>query len=69
MQNTQDLKESRLANAWAELQQHALEGHPLPADAYRLAFADPEFPAPAFSMYENRKHRWVDILGDDVERH
>ena len=43
MQNTQDLKESRLANAWAELQQHALEGHPLPADAYRLAFADPEF--------------------------
>ena len=43
MENTQDLKESRLANAWAELQQHALEGSPLAADAYRLAFADPEF--------------------------
>ena len=31
------------------------------------AFADPEFPAPAFSMYENRKHRWVEIIGYDVE--
>jgi uncharacterized protein (TIGR00730 family) len=43
MQNTQDLKDSRLANAWAELQHHANEGTPLEADAYRLAFADPEF--------------------------
>jgi hypothetical protein len=31
------------------------------------AFADPDFPPPEFSMYENRKHRWVDILGDNVE--
>ena len=30
------------------------------------AFADPAFPAPRFSVYENRKHGWVDILGDDV---
>jgi uncharacterized protein (TIGR00730 family) len=43
MQNTQDLNVSRLANAWAELQQHANEGTPLEANAYRLAFADPEF--------------------------
>jgi uncharacterized protein (TIGR00730 family) len=43
MENTQDLNVSRLANAWAELQQHANEGTPLDADAYRLAFADPEF--------------------------
>ena len=43
MQNTQDLNVSRLANAWAELQHHANEGNPLEADAYRLAFADPEF--------------------------
>jgi uncharacterized protein (TIGR00730 family) len=43
MQNTQDLHVSLLANAWAELQQHANEGTPLEADAYRLAFADPEF--------------------------
>ena len=43
MQNTEELKESRLANAWAELQLHAIEGNLLTADAYRLAFADPEF--------------------------
>jgi uncharacterized protein (TIGR00730 family) len=43
MQNTQDLNVSRLANAWAELQHHSNEGSPLHADAYRLAFADPEF--------------------------
>ncbi|MFN3493113.1 MAG: LOG family protein [Hydrogenophaga sp.] len=43
METTQDLKERRLADAWAELQAHANNGHPLQADAYRLAFADPEF--------------------------
>lgn len=31
------------------------------------AFADPELPAPTFSVYEHRKHDWVAILGDDVE--
>lgn len=25
------------------------------------AFADPDFPEPSFSVYENRKHRWVTI--------
>jgi hypothetical protein len=25
------------------------------------AFADPTFPAPAFSVYENRKHTWVEM--------
>ena len=43
MENTQDLTERRLADAWAELQNHANNGQPLEADAYRLAFADPEF--------------------------
>ena len=43
MENTQNLTESRLADAWAELQSHANEGHELKGDAYRLAFADPEF--------------------------
>ncbi|RYF07637.1 MAG: TIGR00730 family Rossman fold protein [Comamonadaceae bacterium] len=38
-----DLNDSRLANAWAEIQNHAVSGNPLHADAYRLAFADPEF--------------------------
>lgn len=27
-------------------------------------FADPTFPAPWFSIYENRKHPWVEITGD-----
>ncbi|MFM7343616.1 MAG: 3-isopropylmalate dehydrogenase, partial [Betaproteobacteria bacterium] len=43
MQNTQDLSASRLADAWAELRAHAESGRPLHGDAYRLAFADPEF--------------------------
>ena len=30
-------------------------------------FADPDFPAPRFSVYEHRKHAWVEVLGDDVE--
>jgi len=40
--NTQ-LNERRLADAWAELHNHATNGNPLQADAYRMAFADPEF--------------------------
>ena len=43
MQSTEDLRESRLADAWAEIHAHAIEGHPLTPDAYRIAFADPEF--------------------------
>ncbi len=39
----QQLTERRLADAWAELQSHADLGNPLEANAYRLAFADPEF--------------------------
>ena len=40
--NTQ-LNERRLADAWAELHAHTINGNPLQADAYRMAFADPEF--------------------------
>ena len=43
MDQTEDLSSTRLAGAWAELQAHAQQGNPLEADAYRLAFADPEF--------------------------
>ena len=43
MDQTQNLSASRLSNAWAELQAHARDDKPLNADAYRLAFADPEF--------------------------
>jgi hypothetical protein len=31
------------------------------------AFADPSFPAPAYSVYENRKHKWLDLVGDQIE--
>lgn len=32
------------------------------------AFADPGFaPGPAYSVYEERKHAWVAIVGDGVE--
>lgn len=30
-------------------------------------FADPGFPPPRFSVYEERKHRWVAITGADIE--
>ncbi len=43
METTQDIQVSRLAEAWAELQAHAANGQPLEPNAYRLAFADPEF--------------------------
>lgn len=46
MDSTEDIKDSsrsHLVNAWAELQAHAELGEPLEPDAYRLAFADPEF--------------------------
>jgi uncharacterized protein (TIGR00730 family) len=43
MDNTQHLTERRLADAWAELQNHSTQGNALEADAYRLAFSDPEF--------------------------
>ncbi len=43
MENTQNLNESRIANAWADLQNHSDQGGALEQDAYRLAFADPEF--------------------------
>jgi len=31
------------------------------------AFDDPFFLTPAFSVWENRKHEWVEIVGDGVE--
>ncbi len=43
MKATQDISERRIADAWADLQAHSSNGNPIAADAYRLAFADPEF--------------------------
>lgn len=31
------------------------------------AFADPDFPPPQYSVYENRKHAWVAVIGDEIE--
>ena len=31
------------------------------------AFADPGFEPPGVSVYEERKHRWLVVLGDEVE--
>ena len=43
MEDTQNLTEARIANAWADLSAVSDAGMPLKADAYRVAFADPEF--------------------------
>ncbi len=43
MNMTQNLSENRLADAWAELENHSERGNALAANSYRLAFADPEF--------------------------
>lgn len=45
------------------------QGGPLPeAIAVPVgAFADPNFPPPRFSVWEERKHSWVAVLGDEVE--
>jgi len=31
------------------------------------AFADSTFPQPRYSVYEERKHAWLDIVGKDVD--
>ena len=43
MENTDALNDRNVALAWADLQAHANNGQKLDTDAYRLAFADPEF--------------------------
>ncbi len=43
MENTINLTEQRLADAWAVLQSHSQHVDELKPDANRLAFADPEF--------------------------
>lgn len=31
------------------------------------AFADPTFPPPAYSIYEERKHSWVEVVGQQID--
>ena len=66
MDQTQHLSESRLADAWAELQAHSIQGNSLQADAYRLAFADPEF----LLRRETRGIRiQLEMLKPEVDQH
>ena len=43
MSEKEDINVRRLAHAWAEIQSQSAGGQTLEPDAYRLAFADPEF--------------------------
>lgn len=45
---------------------YVIEGWPGVVAVPLGAFADPDFPAPRFSVYENRKHAWAAVLGDEV---
>ena len=66
MDQTEDLSGSRLADAWAELQAHARDAAPLESDAYRLAFADPEF----LLRRETRGIRFqLEMLKPDLGQH
>ncbi|MEO8022512.1 TIGR00730 family Rossman fold protein [Polaromonas sp.] len=65
MEQTDDHTGRRLADAWAELQSHADKGNPLDANAYRLAFADPEF----LLRRETRGIRFqLEMLKPDMEQ-
>lgn len=65
MEQTDDLSASRIADAWAELQAHSDRGIPLEANAYRLAFADPEF----LLRRETRGIRFqLEMLKPDMEQ-
>ncbi|MBO9581912.1 MAG: GFA family protein [Sphingobium sp.] len=33
------------------------------------AFAEPDFPPPDYSVYEERMHKWVAIVGDGIEHY
>lgn len=65
MKSPHDLSDRTLADAWADLKAHADAGIPLQADAYRLAFADPEF----LLRRETRGIRFqLEMLKPDLEQ-
>ena len=33
------------------------------------SFADPHFPAPQYSVYENSKHAWLSVEGESIEHY
>ena len=66
MESTNDLNERTLADAWADVQAHSDAGIPLQPNAYRLAFADPEF----LLRRETRGIRFqLEMLKPDLEQH
>ncbi|MXO91765.1 GFA family protein [Pontixanthobacter aquaemixtae] len=32
-------------------------------------FADPSFPPPSYSVYEDRQHDWVAVVGEEIEHY
>ncbi len=46
---------------------YVIEGWPGVIAIQVGAFSDLSFPPPRFSVYEHRKHSWVEILGESVE--
>jgi uncharacterized protein (TIGR00730 family) len=65
MENTRNLSEQSLADAWTELQARADQGEPLQPHANRLAFADPEF----LLRRETRGVRMqLEMLKPDIEQ-
>ncbi len=65
MQTTHDIKDHPLADAWADVQARAGGTDPLSANAYRLAFADPEF----LLRRETRGIRFqLEMLKPDLEQ-
>ena len=66
MNTPHKLNERTLADVWAELQAYSEQGNPLQADAYRVAFADPEF----LLRRETRGLRiQLEMLKPEIEQH
>jgi len=66
LETPHDLDARTLADAWADLKAHADAGIPLQPDAYRLAFADPEF----LLRRETRGIRFqLEMLKPDLGQH
>jgi uncharacterized protein (TIGR00730 family) len=66
MKTPHDLNQRTLADAWADLKAHADAGLPLQADAFRLAFADPEF----LLRRETRGIRFqLELLKPELDQH
>ncbi|WP_332775769.1 TIGR00730 family Rossman fold protein [Polaromonas sp.] len=66
MNHTENLSERRMADAWAELQSLSSDETPLQPDAYRLAFADPEF----LLRRETRSIRFqLEMLKPEIDQH